>query len=363
MKRTPFVWRAAFTLVELLVVIAIIAILIGLLLPAVNAARESARRGQCASNLKQLGTAVYAYADVWGRMPIHYGHWGEPPSGWEIRGSTHVRLLPYLEMKPIYDKIDFRGVPGATSATATEDQRDPDTGQFIRALVLPVFICPSDDHNGLSAHGDRGFNNYGTNLGAQRMPGNHVGCSISSIVGPSPYTGDTEGNWFGSGYMDHGNGWGDGNGISGLFTRSSHYPWTAVAGGLEGGTIWSARFKDVTDGQANTIMMGESRPFCQDHFYNGWMHTNAVWATATTAPINYDTCTNGNWTDPKWGAGVPPCNRIDNWATSMGFKSLHNNGVNLLFCDGSVQFVNENIDYDTYQRLGERRDGKAVSIP
>jgi len=367
MKRTPFVWRAAFTLVELLVVIAIIAILIGLLLPAVNAARESARRSQCASNLKQMGEAHYNYADVYGRLAPNYMNWEEPGPyadpvmNW-MRGSSHVRLLPFLELKPIYDKLDFRQ---PTSVGWLENQRDPDTGQLIRALVVPTFICPSDNHQGLSTHADRGMNNYATSLGAQANSGDHVGCRIDSIVGPSPYTGDVYGNYFGGGYFHHGGGWGDGNGISGVFQRDGHYTWTAVAGGLPGGTIWAARFKDVTDGTANTIMLGESRPFCQDHFYNGWFHANAVTtATATTAPINYDTCIETtNWGDPKWGAGVPPCNRIQSWATSFGFKSLHTNGVNLLFCDGSVHFINENIDYDIYQRLGDRRDGKAVSIP
>ncbi|MEX2120297.1 MAG: DUF1559 domain-containing protein [Pirellulales bacterium] len=360
MKRNPFLWRAAFTLVELLVVIAIIGILIALLLPAVNAAREAARRAQCSSNLKQFGTAIYNYHDVWGRMPVHYGQWNVPVTGWNRRGSSHVRLLPFMEMKPIYDKIDFRGGMN-TDDISVEQTIDPDTGQKLDHLLIPSFICPSDNHNGYF-DGRHALNNYFTSMGAQRMPC-HTGCSISSIVGPSPYTGDTEGNWFGNGWHDHGNGWGDGNGISGTFQRASEYPWTGIAGGLPGGMLWSARFTDLVDGAASTIMMGEGRPYCSDHQLGGWMHHNAPFAAATTAPINYDTCIeSGHWGDPKWtGVGIPPCNRTRAWPTGMGFKSLHTNGVNLLFCDGSVHFIQENIDYDVYQRLGERRDFLPVS--
>jgi prepilin-type processing-associated H-X9-DG protein len=266
-----------------------------------------------------------------------------------------------MEMKPIYDKIDFRGGQNWDDITV-EDTRDPDTGLMIRALLIPSFICPSDNHAGYNEP-DRALTNYFTNIGAQLMPDTHTGCSISTIVGPSPYTGSLDGDWFGNGEIGHANGWGDGRGISGLFSRSSNYEWTGRGGGLPGGMLWAARFKDVVDGNANTIMIGEGRPFCSDHQIAGWMHHNSVWAGTTVAPVNYDTCGDDrSWNDPKWnGNGIPPCNRAQSWPTGMGFKSLHTNGVNLLFADGSVHFISENIDYDLYQRLGDKNDRMPVS--
>jgi hypothetical protein len=125
---------------------------------------------------------------------------------------------------------------------------------------------------------------------------------------------------------------------SGLFTRSTY----------------SSRIAEMVDGTSTTIMAGEVRPFCSDHIYNGWFHNNSIW-TAVTAPINFRTCTLAE--DRALTACI---NRWDSWNTSQGFKSRHEGGAHFLIGDGAVRFISENIDYETYQRLGDRRDGYPV---
>jgi prepilin-type processing-associated H-X9-DG protein len=117
--------------------------------------------------------------------------------------------------------------------------------------------------------------------------------------------------------------------------------------------VWAAKISQITDGTSNVIAAGEVRPQCSDHLlHHGWATGNALWI-ATTAPINYPTC-------PLDPALPGNCHLADNWNTSQGFKSRHEGGAQFLMCDGAVQFLSENIDYDLYQRLGDRRDGQTV---
>jgi prepilin-type processing-associated H-X9-DG protein len=122
---------------------------------------------------------------------------------------------------------------------------------------------------------------------------------------------------------------------------------------------WAARFAQIKDGTSNVICMGEILPWCGDHHRGGWMNANALW-TATTAPVNFPTCPGDL---PGHDTGAFDCNHFANWQTSQGFKSYHPGGAQFVFCDGSVQFVPETIDYLTYQRLGDRHDGQPVNFP
>ena len=369
---------AGFTLVELLVVIAIIGILIALLLPAVQAAREAARRSQCTNNLKQIGVALHAYADVNGRFPMNgitqEDGWNN--GAWTQRGSETFRLLPYMENMAIYNCINFQfgrndqptsvewntnfarfnvingaGVPGGGGLQTGE--------QYLRKIPIPSLMCPSDN-NRLTQWGNYAVSNYCASMGAQSFP-SHFGVEVGTIVGPSPYTGDIQGNWFGTGSCGHGND-SPGNGlcISGVFGRYG-------TSGNWGKGPWSAAFEDITDGTANVIAYGETRPGnCLDHGSGGWIDANTgpSWM-GTAPPINFPTCA-GDY-NPQLGgvqtwSGVPAIYRPDNWATSQGYKSLHPSGAQFVFCDGSVHFLQETINYDTYQRLGDRRDGKMTDL-
>ena len=303
---------AAFTLIELLVVIAIIAILIALLLPAVQQAREAARRSQCKNNLKQLGLAIHNYHDNNKMFPAN-GDEYDPITGtanaWTAgnhrKGSSIVRMLPYFDQAPLYKTINFNG--------------DVPAQLIPPRLLIPAILCPTDPAGGVSqSNGAITVFNYATSIGAQSMS-------------TSPPCAAYPGNVFGTGPNTHADTQ-DPNQLSGLFARA----------------FWAARIAQVSDGTSSTIAFGEILPNKSDHAQNGWPTGNSFWM-ATTAPINFDTTSGG-----------ANCNNWSSWMTSMGFKSSHQGGAHFLMADGTVRFINQTISYTTYQRLGCRRDGKPV---
>ena len=328
-----------FTLIELLVVIAIIAVLIALLLPAVQQARESARRTQCKNNVKQLGLAMHNYHDTYNTFPPNSLQWGAPAFTPEWTGTQHgsqlVMLLPYIDQAPLYNAINFQNV----NAESTTVQGKP-----IYQIVVPAFICPTATSPNQRDGDLRAKSNYAPSMGAQTLPVNGGGCpGLFPPYGPfiDPQYAASGGNvangYFGTGPAGHGNTLTMSQ-ISGMFSRGSA----------------AAKLRDATDGVSNTILMGEVRPDCSDHINNGWFHNNALWC-ATTPSINFPTCPNS---PPR----ADNCNRSDTWNTSQGFKSEHIGGAHFLMSDGSVQFFSDNLDYATYQRLGDRRDNRTVSF-
>lgn len=326
-----------FTLVELLVVIAIIGILIALLLPAVQAAREAARRSSCSNNLKQLGLALHNYHDTAKSFPYGTNAYIDP--GWRNqfpKGSQLVKLLPFFEQSTIYDQLDFAGgPPGTVGCIANQianlgyGHRSWSTGSILQK-DLPGLRCPSDDYDNVPTVS---LSNYGPSMGNQNMPDG----------GRCP---GLNGNDFGTGGAGHGNSGAACNGfsISGVFSRF----------------CWGAAFRDITDGTSNVIAIGEIRPLCGDHMqFHPWSHYNAIW-TATVAPINWPTCRLENGGKDDTTGGAEDCNHFRTWNMSMGFKSRHPGGAQFVFADGSGHFISETIDYMTYQRLGDRRDNQPV---
>jgi prepilin-type processing-associated H-X9-DG protein len=126
--------------------------------------------------------------------------------------------------------------------------------------------------------------------------------------------------------------------------------------GIFGHADFGAAFADVRDGLSNTFAVGEMRPKCSWHAADGWMHFNSLW-NATSAPMNYPSCPG----EPGFDA-VLTNNFAGKWAIEQAFRSRHPGGAHFLMGDGSVHFVGESIDFLTYQRLGDRRDGGAVSV-
>lgn len=308
-----------FTLIELLVVIAIIAVLIALLLPAVQQAREAARRTQCKNNLKQYGLAFANYHDTYGMYPI-----GGTGGCCAVRPALgfHARLLPFIDQAPLFNLIDF----SATDATA----QVLTGGQRVGAIVIPGAVCPSDTGTPNPFNG-WGQTNYDASLGSQgnvSNPNDGTCNPYQQFAQQLTNNGDTL----------------DISRISGMGSR-------------DGPTV---RIKDVTDGTSNTIHMGEVLPSCNDHSSGGMWHSNGMgnFHSSTIVPINdFTTCT--------WASGsqirVPGCTTQDKWNISWGFRSRHVGGAHFLFVDGSVRFLSENIDHrNTYQRLGGRGDGQVV---
>jgi prepilin-type processing-associated H-X9-DG protein len=304
--------------VELLVVIAIIGVLVALLLPAIQAARESARRSSCQNNLKQLGVALQLYHNDHQRFPPN-SYWREDPAKDRIKrkGSMIVQLTPHLEDRVFRDSLDFE-----------DDVIRQITQDFphLKSYDVPVLRCPTDIRPPVGDLGEASTN-YGPSVGAQRTwP---VWCNLY------------KGNDFGTGPAIHANTQSLKD-TSGLFSREGY----------------AASLDEILDGSSKTIAMGELVADCNFEFYRyGWFRSQP-WYVGTAPPINFPTCRdqppghdNDSQTDCNWWA---------NWNTAAGFKSRHPGGAQFVFADSSVHFVSENVEYLNYQRLGCRRDGEVL---
>jgi prepilin-type N-terminal cleavage/methylation domain-containing protein len=319
--------RRGFTLIELLVVIAIIAILIALLLPAVQQAREAARRTQCRNNLKQLGLALHNYHDVHNFFAGN--HWIDPYQTGirSTKGSVFVGLLPYFDQAPLFNSLTFN-FTDASPINYIGGQTV--NGRIAGTIDLPTLRCPSDEYRPQGTPAFFSTTSYAPSLGSQGKSG--AGCPQWELS-PLPNA-VNQGTWGWSMRAEE---------ISGLFGL---YP----AG---------IRIRDVTDGTSNTIAMGEVRTGCGGSQFVqggwGWMDSFGFEFT-TLPPINFQTC-------PNEGAGVgtgTSCNSSLNRVTAYGFKSRHVGGAHFVMADGAVRFVSENVDYRTYQRIGDRREGEVV---
>ena len=328
--------RSAFTLIELLVVIAIIAILIGLLLPAVQKVREAAARMSCTNNLKQLALACHNYHDVNGRFPPGGDTLGRNTD----RGGFHFWITPFMEQDNIHRQVDSATGPYARIRNAFEAK--------ILPVKLPYGRCPSDDYDSSVA-----MSNYAASIGPQCVPGpcaaqfspNRIYCNGNAFNPPWGY--DTSQN-----YGDTA----DSSRARGMFTR-------------RGARIDIA---SVTDGTSNTIMLGEvligqngdclyaigrNQP---DGLNVGWARTdNGLSIISTIIPIN----TRTDYVDPQGRLCENPMRNVDNWNLSFGFKSNHSGGANFAFADGHIQFIQQSIEHRTYNLLGCRHDGQPVQIP
>jgi prepilin-type N-terminal cleavage/methylation domain-containing protein/prepilin-type processing-associated H-X9-DG protein len=299
--------RTAFTLVELLVVIAIIGILVALLLPAVQAAREAARRMECKNNLKQIGLALHSYHAAHSSLPFASGYILAQTGTWA------AFILPYLEQQPLYDRFDFN-----------QDMKAP-ANQTAVTTVVPGYICPSDPAGTEPVLPNRCAYNPSPAMGLWYPvcmgPTEPDRCDFCPEPNPS--------------YCCQGKNYG------------THEPYGGA--GMFGRYPRGFRFADVADGLSGTIMAGETLPTHSIH--NVAFGPNFPMC-GTTIPLNL---MEGKG-DPQTHAGQP------HWRV-QGYKSLHPGGANLMLGDGSVRFFSEFIDYKLYNELGSRAGREVAEVP
>lgn len=332
--------QRGFTLVELLVVIAIIGILVALLLPAVQAAREAARRMQCTNNLKQLALAEHNYHDTHQSFSSGYirGPWGSSRKhecwGW------HVLLMPFIEQGALHDQL----APQNYTLEHVIAGLNPAVPNPVATLQTRIsgFICPSDSNEDELAHQDRHFKGgIGSNaagLGEWR-PG------LTNYIGNR-------------GTRNHPQATNDTHGV--LFFDSN------------------VRMGDISDGTSSTFMIGERDSLhCRAGAWPGVRNPQGgsgrgIWTSVAHSRSVL------NAPDPPFGWG-------SNNGCGESFGSLHPSGANFAFCDGSIHFISENIEFNdgcrngccvwnknvigdpdclwfsVYIRLGRRNDGLPVS--
>lgn len=345
--------KSAFTLVELLVVIAIIGILVALLLPAVQAAREAARRMSCSNNLKNLALACLNYEATIKKFPISVHQWDEevdcdgkrlgPPGGsrdiskggdgYSGKGWI-VDVLPYLEQQQLYDgmKPGFTGNfnrRGAGRGMGLRDVRQNYVNQ-----QLPVLTCPSDQSAVPSteqwwwAPTQIATTSYKGNIGDSIITG-------TANSDDSRTSGSRTSGPFGNAGPD-GVGSPDCHNTSeytGIFSRNTHFRPLSL--------------RKVVDGNSQTFMIGEG--VVSQDFHSPAFFADGDWATCGI-PINV------------FFLDLTLADLKAEWFKTRGFKSLHPGGVYFAMVDGSVQFINEDITTRTYRALSTRAGEEVVSL-
>jgi len=309
--------KNAFTLVELLVVIAIIGILVAMLLPAVQAAREAARRMQCSNNLKQIALAIHTYSGSFGSVPINYRPSGITYQSTYKTYSWMQAILPYIEMGMLYDSMDQSQPLG--TATGSQNAQVAET-------VVSAYLCPSDAGNngGLLAERSDGDTTPAYSPDVERAVTNYKAC-----CGNNFYSGTTwayaspTGRWAGD-YetLRH---------CNGVICSNSYGTNPSIPAEVRENTT---KPKQITDGLSNTIAIGEALP--ADSCWTWWFCNNASVATCAI-PLNYK--------GPNYGTPAGARSWHNNW----GFSSAHLGGGGFAMCDGSVTFISDNIDQEVYR--------------
>jgi prepilin-type N-terminal cleavage/methylation domain-containing protein len=302
---------SGFTLVELLVVIAIIGILVALLLPAVQAAREAARRMSCNNNLKQIGLGLHNYHDVHKMFPPG-GITPGPCCGTPSYSTWTIMLLPFVEAQTLAEKYN--------NNVYNEDPAN----KFVRESLVEVYNCPSDKHAGT--------------LG---MPASGPGASLNYRHGSYRAMG---------GYSD-GAGWWDNGDHVNLSLR-----WRGVFHTVGTGTLTSETMSTILDGTSTTLAVGESTSHTNPARGTFWAYTytsyncgNAVPEARTLIP-DYEKCVAIN------GAGGSN-------ACKRGWGSFHPGVIQFTVCDGSVKLISTTIDMNVWVALATIDGGESVTMP
>jgi prepilin-type N-terminal cleavage/methylation domain-containing protein/prepilin-type processing-associated H-X9-DG protein len=303
--------RFAFTLIELLVVIAIIAILIGLLLPAVQKVREAAARLKCQNHLKQFGVAIHNYVDSRGHFPLSHSPWaeGSAPRGPYTGRGWILEILPHIEQDNLYRQLEptrvgdmYAGLGLLTPATLP-----------LLTTRVPILHCPSDPSS------------LDSNIATQQYQ-----------IGPNPIELTNYKGVIGDHAMGGNNSYGgspdrhNANNANGLFYRNMYQD--------------KPGFAAIADGTSNTFMVGEDVP--RFNYHSAAYYSNGDYSSCHL-PLNYMP----NPPDPA------------NWPWAISFRSMHTTGANFCLADGSVRFVAQAIDMAQYRGACTKAGGEVTQLP
>ena len=319
--------RSGFTLVELLVVIAIIGVLVALLLPAVQAAREAARRAQCQNNLRQIGLALQNYADQKNGVLPSGGVTNGPCCNSKSHENWAILILPHLEQQSLFSRYDFKA-----------HNEDP-SNDFVRRQTVATFLCPTDMETDVLQVPQTG---PGAAAALPYARGSYRGVTgrggVDPMSGVTPYWDSHAGtsvrpDWIGP-----------------LPTTVDYAVFTAATAGvansaaLKDYVLRPIKLRQIADGMSNTLLVGERHSFGDVDAEQFVVVRRTLWAYTYTSY-------NKSQVTPVSATLIPDANRCRTAsglteACKRGWGSLHPSGLHFVYCDGSVQFVSEDVDMD-----------------